>query len=82
MLIINWIRKTQSCHNLLLLPLLEYVIDIVATFDSTSLTHVYKECNEAVDRLSKKGLQLANELMKVCESNGGAISKHMKQPML
>lgn len=39
-LIINWTKKIQSCHNLLLLPLLEDVLSIFSTFDSTSMQHV------------------------------------------
>jgi ribonuclease HI len=81
MLVINWIRETQICHNLMLLPLLEEVLNIVSTFDS-SLKHVYRERNEADDRLSKAGLQLAQGHIEVKETDGDTTSDYIFQPMI
>jgi ribonuclease HI len=65
MLVICWIRKNHNCYNLMLLPLLEEVLNITTTFESFSLQHVYRECNDATDCLSKTGLQLANMVISV-----------------
>jgi hypothetical protein len=56
--VINWARKTQRCHNIFLLPLLEEVLRILDTFDSFYVWHVYRECNLDVDSLSKEGIQM------------------------
>jgi hypothetical protein len=58
MLVINWIRKTQRCHNILLSPLLDEIFRIIATFDSFSIWHVYKERNKEANGLSKEGMRL------------------------
>jgi hypothetical protein len=58
MTIINWIRKTPKCHNILLLPILEEVTGFLDSFDSFSVKHVYREQNLEVDSLSKVGTQI------------------------
>lgn len=58
MVVINWVNKTQRCHNIRLLPILEEVFIILVSYENYSMWHVYSERNMATDPLSKAGLQL------------------------
>jgi ribonuclease HI len=60
MVVINWIRKFQKCHNIKLLPLLEEVFIILDTYTNFSTRHVYRERNRETDKLSKEGTHLAH----------------------
>jgi hypothetical protein len=57
MLVINWIRKSQICHNIVLIPLLDEVFKNLDTFDSF-VQHVYRERNSEEYSLSKVGLNM------------------------
>ena len=57
--VINWVRKTQVCHNIHLLALLEENFRCMDSFDSLLFRHVYRKYNVEADKLSKEGLQLA-----------------------
>jgi hypothetical protein len=81
-LIINWAGKTQFCHNMMLLPLLEDVLAIKHTFDSISLQHVYKERNQEVDRLSKEGVLLAQGHLKFKKIKKYVQLEYFLQPFL
>lgn len=50
MIVINWTRKTQKCHNIQLLSLLDKVFRILDTSYSASLQHVYRERNKVADK--------------------------------
>jgi ribonuclease HI len=73
MVVINWIRKSQVCHNIRLSPLLNEVLTISNSYRVLSFHHVYREQNEAADKLSKEGLQLALGTWKMKQSNAGTI---------
>lgn len=34
MVVINWVKKTQNCHNIRLLPILEEVFIILASYEN------------------------------------------------
>jgi len=55
---IKWIKRTQRCHNIRLLPFFDDVLSILALFESYTIRRVYKERNMETDALSKAGLQL------------------------
>lgn len=57
-IIINWENGFQRCHIIRLMPLLEEVMLLKQHFDYISFTHVYRERNIIVDKLSKEGVQL------------------------
>lgn len=57
MLIMNWEKRVQWCHNLRLLPLFEEFFLLFQHFESISIAHVYKEQNQTTDKLSKEGSQ-------------------------
>jgi len=59
MLAINWARKSQQCHNIQFLSILEEVHRLVATFDIITFYHVYGDLNREANTLSKSGLQMA-----------------------
>jgi ribonuclease HI len=40
--VINWVQKTQSCHNIFLQPILEEISTLLASFDSFTIRHVYR----------------------------------------
>jgi hypothetical protein len=54
--VINWVRKSQKCHNIQLLSLLEDIFIYLGFFDSYGIRHVYKEINMDAYSLSKEGL--------------------------
>ena len=58
MVVINWINKTHKCRIASLNALSEEITRSLSFFETISFTHVYREQNKEVDRLSKKGLTL------------------------
>jgi ribonuclease HI len=72
LLVINWIRKSQRCHNIILCPLLEEVFRILASFDNYSFHHVYREHNQEADSLSKEGLQMVVGTWMIREDKDGS----------
>lgn len=58
MTVINWTQKTQKCHNILLLSLLEEIFKNLDPFDSFSLQHIYRERNSEANLLSKAGIHM------------------------
>jgi hypothetical protein len=72
LMVINWIRKSQRCHNIILCPLLEEVFKILASFDNYYFCHVYREHNHEADSLSKEGLQMVVGSWLIREDRDGA----------
>jgi hypothetical protein len=58
MIAINWVNKSQCCHNIRLLPILEEIFITMGSFDGYSVRHVFRERNMVVDLLSKAYAQL------------------------
>lgn len=58
MIIINWEKRIQRCHNTRLQPLIEEFNQLLDCFNSLSIAHVYRDQNQIVDKLSKEGSQL------------------------
>jgi ribonuclease HI len=73
MVVINWIRKSQACHNIRLAPLLDEVFTILESYRLLSFRHVYRERNQSADKLSKEGLQLVLGQWKIKEFNAGTV---------
>jgi ribonuclease HI len=72
LLVINWIHKSQRCHNIILSPLFKEVFIILASFDNYSFLHVYREHNREADSLSKEGLQMADGTWMIWEDKDGS----------
>jgi ribonuclease HI len=64
--VVNWTRKLQRCHNIILAPLIEEMDRILNNFDSFSIHHVYREQNVDVDALSKYGIELRFKIKENC----------------
>jgi ribonuclease HI len=60
MLVINWLWKSQQCHNIILSPILDEVFTIANIFTNLSFQHVYRERNVKADSLSKEGSFMAH----------------------
>jgi hypothetical protein len=77
LLVINWVNQIQICHIYRLMHILEEVLRIITTFDSISFSHIYKERNKMVDRLSKEASQLDYGSWNITEhSTGGSFDYH------
>jgi ribonuclease HI len=57
LLIIKWVKQEHFCHTARLRPYLAEVLRIISTFDTISLSHIYRERNALADRLSKEATQ-------------------------
>jgi ribonuclease HI len=58
-IVVNWERKPQQCHNIFLLPILEDILCLMEEFETVTISHVYRNMNMVADALSKAGLFLA-----------------------
>jgi ribonuclease HI len=58
--VINWVRKSQQCRNIHLLPILEEVQRLVGSFDTLTVHHVFRERNMVTDQPSKGGVQMGH----------------------
>lgn len=56
--VVNWTKKIQKCHNVILLPQLEEILGILDSFDSIFVRHIYRERKMAANSLSKASLEL------------------------
>ena len=56
--VINWVKKIQTCSDLILRNILLTIWEMVETFDLITFTHVYRENNCQADYASKEGLLL------------------------
>jgi ribonuclease HI len=81
--IINWMRRTQRCHNIFLASLLEEVFPITKIFTNLSFTHVYRERNKATYSLSKEGTSMAHMKWHILEFlDGQSLVHYHKTKML
>ena len=82
MIVINWINKVQSYHNILLNAFLVEVLRHLEDFDSFSCQHVYKVHNGEVDRVSKLGLNIPHGHCKISEYNNDACFEYYHVPFI
>ena len=54
MIVINWLKNAQRCHNILLTPILEEVSQLKTTFELITFCHIYRERNTEADRCLKE----------------------------
>jgi ribonuclease HI len=81
-IVVNWARKNQNCHNIFLLPILEDTYQLLNSFDSMTISHVYRNMNTIADALSKDGLQLALGQWDITEHIGGDTIFFYHQPFI
>ena len=65
--VINWVKRIQTCKDLLLCNILQSIWDVMESFELITYTHVYRENNSQVDSASKEGLLLDPSMWKVKE---------------
>jgi ribonuclease HI len=82
MVVINWMRKTQLCHNINLSSILDEVFLIANIFTNLSFQHVYRERNVATDTLSKEGTLMALGQWHVIEYKDGQGFEHYHKPFI
>jgi hypothetical protein len=80
--VINWVRKTQKCHNIQLITLLEDIFILLGAFDMVCVRHVYRELNMAADSLYKEGLQLGLGQWIIIEDPLGKKYEYYHQPSI
>ena len=73
--VINWVKRIQSCRDLLLQHILLSIWDVMDSFDLITCTHVYKENNCQADSTSKEGLQLYAGVWKIKERLDDVVSQ-------
>ena len=66
--VIKWMNKIHKCRIASLDALYEETTHSLSFFESISFTHVYRERNKEVDKLSKKGLTLQWGEWKILET--------------
>jgi len=82
MVVINWIRKSQVCHNIRLSPLLGEVFITLVSSKHFSIHHVYRERNWTADNLSKEGLRLDLGQWKVAEFGEETAREFYRRPFI
>jgi ribonuclease HI len=80
--VINWVWKSQQCHNIHLLPILEEVQRLVASFDTLVVHHVFRERNMVANQLSKEGVQMGHGQWLIIEDNRGTIYEFYHRPFI
>lgn len=65
--VVNWVNGKYRCQHYMLMPLLEEIQTLKLLFNVFSIDHIYRDCNEEADRLSKEGLQQAVGTWRVTE---------------
>jgi len=79
MVVLNWIRKSEVCHNIRLVPLLDEVLTILNSYSQFSVCYIYREYNKMADKLSKEGTQLVPGQWKIKEHKDGFCFRGLSQ---
>ena len=82
MVVINWINKTQKCRIASLDALYEETTRSLSFFETISFTHVYREQNKEVDKLSKIGLTLQWGEWKILETRDSKATEYPHRPFI
>ena len=82
MVVIKWMNKIQKCRTASLDALFEETTHSLSFFESISFTHVYREQNKEVDRLSKKGLTLQWGEWKILETQDSKATEYPHRPFI
>jgi ribonuclease HI len=80
--VINWVQKIQSCHNILLQPIMEEISTLLVSFDTFVIRHVYRNKNSIADALSKEGISLPYGHWHFSESNGDTTQNFFHRPFI
>lgn len=73
--VVNWVNGKSTCKNQILKPMLDELLVLKSSFNSFSICHIYRDSNDAADKLSKEGLQQVLGGWKIVEDcQGQSIS--------
>ena len=78
--VIKWTNKKQFCHNIQLFPILEEIHRLLDTFDTVTISHVYRDINMTIDTLSKDGLQLLQGQWHITKKKGEDTNAFYHRP--
>ena len=78
--VINWVKRIQTCSNLLLGNILLSIWEVMESFDLITFIHVYRENNCQADSASKEGLLLDPGVWKVKERLGDVAFEYYHRP--
>ena len=81
-IIINWMKEIQNCYIMWLDHILDEALELKQRFDRISFSHVFKERNGLVDRISKEETQLPLGSWWVKEHSQGHIYRHYHRPFI
>eukprot|EP00253_Pinus_taeda_P030815 PITA_30815 len=71
--VINWVNGQSMCINHILISLIDDIQVLKTSFNNFSLSHIYRDCNDTADKLSKEGLQQNLGNWKIVEEEHGQI---------
>ena len=80
--VINWVKRIQTCRDLLLCNILQSIWDVMESFELITYTHVYRENNNQANSASKEGLLLDPGMWKVKEQLGDDAFAYYHCPFL
>ena len=80
LVIINWANGIHRFQISRLLPFLDDVTRIKRLFDNIFVSHIYRERNQLVDKLSKEATQLAYGLWHVTEHTLDGAQEYYHRP--
>eukprot|EP00253_Pinus_taeda_P035163 PITA_35163 len=69
--VINWVNGQSMCRNNILISLIDDIQVLKTSFNSFSLSHIYRDRNDTADKLSKEGLQQNLGSWKIVEEEHG-----------
>ena len=78
--VVYWVKKIQTCRDLLLCNILQSIWDVMESFELITYTHVYRENNSQADLASKEGLLLDPGVWKVKERLGDDTFEYYHRP--
>jgi hypothetical protein len=79
-LVINVLSNKAHLHNIILLPLVEWIKEISRRFTQILYRYIYRGIDTTIDRLSKEGVQLRENKVIIHEfAEGEAMAYYQFQ---
>lgn len=82
LLVINWVNNIQQCCNIHIVHILEELQSIKLSILHVTCTHIHRDMNKAIDRLSKEGLKIVWGLCHIEERLNGHHYSYYHRPFL
>lgn len=81
-IIINWINGTSTCHMHTLSIILNEVLELKATFNYITVSHIYREHNKDADKLSKEAAMMDRGMWEISEIKDLQEQKFYHRPYI